>query len=459
MEPTSFSAGAYPDVDAAMASLTITDPNPFRAARAPGARALYDALKAVPLSKAVTLPEAMPVATAPGAELVPIFEHLAKGGTAAGPAFPRGATFRDGRLDMCKQVVGPEFIGDLAQAVRRGGATARIEHFLIGNNVVGDAGAADIADMVTDPDGPHLKTLYLAGNAFGPAGAKALSDALAQDQSVRALWLKRNPLGPEGGRALGEMLAQNTSIETLDLVNTGLMDAGVEALFDGLARNRVLRTLYLDANGLGPRSAAAMARYFKGIEARGERGLTGIFLGINRLGCDGAQVLTDALGTYGLLERLDLGANRIETGGLAATLAMARVMPGLKYLGLGLYKSASDMGELPNWFGDAGAAMVADHIAARGGPEAIEIKDTHIGPDGLAMLGDALEQQSAVLELSAAQYGLKQPALFHRIERFLERNVQAKLGIGLAAYRNGPLRIAKHGPDIDDIASIYRNVM
>ncbi|MEL6198344.1 MAG: hypothetical protein AAFT19_10880, partial [Pseudomonadota bacterium] len=231
MEQTCFPAGIHPAVDDVMSTLTITDPNPFRAARAPGARALYDALKAVPLSRAVTSPEAMPVVTAPADELAPVFDHIGRGERAAGPAFPRGATFADGRLDMCKQVVGPEFIGGLTAAVRRGGAATGIEHFLIGNNVVGDGGAREIAAMLCDAGAPRLKTLYLAGNALGPKGAWALSDALAGDRSVRSLWLKRNPIGPEGGAAIGALLARNATIETLDLVNTGLLDEGVEAVF------------------------------------------------------------------------------------------------------------------------------------------------------------------------------------------------------------------------------------
>lgn len=453
MEPI-FSTGAFPAVHDAVSSLEITDPNLFRAARA-----LYEALKTVPLSDAIVSPEAMPVVVAPQIELSPIFQHLSKGHSAAGAAFPRGATFEDGRLDMCKQVVGPDFIGDLAQAVRQGGASTGIEHFLIGNNIVGDTGASDIAAMIGDFEAPRLKTLYLAGNAFGPVGIEALCKALSDDKSVRALWLKRNPIGPEGGALLGAMLSQNTTIETLDLVNTGLLDAGVEALFAGLSQNRTLKTLYLDANGLSARAAKAIATYFQRLADSGEKGLTGLFLGINRLGCEGAIVLAEALKNYGQLERLDVGANRVEQDGLGAVLAMAQANPSLQYLGLGLYKSASDMGELPNWFGDSGAALIADHLVSVGGPEAIELKDTHIGPDGLALLGNAVENQSEVLELSSAQYGLKQPALFHRIEKFLGRNTQKRFGISLADYRVGRLRIAKHGPNIDDIASIYRNVM
>ncbi len=446
-------------VSQAVLSLNITDPNLFRAARAPGTRSLFDALKSEPISDVVRHPAAMPVSTAPQADLIPIFDHLIAGRPATDASFPRGATFTDGRLDMCKQVVGPEWIGDLTDAVRQGGAQSGVSHFLLGNNVVGDTGADAIARMLADPDSAQIETLYLAGNAFSAAGARSLCAALVDNKKVTSLWLKRNPLGPDGAKYLGEMLAQNTTLQVLDLVNTGLLDDGVEALFDGLAVNRSLRVLYLDANGLGPRAARAIARYFDGLKARGEVGLTTLFIGINRLGCEGAGILAKGLKGYPHLHGLDLGANRIEGAGLDAILSMAVTMPQLKCLELGLYKSASDMGELPNWFGDHGAAKIASYLDQTSGLSVIKLNDTHIGGDGLALLGDALENKHDIFEMTSAQYGLKVPGLITRIERYLDRNVRAAFGYGLRSYRAGPLRDLRHGPDIPQIDSIYRNVM
>lgn len=49
--------------------------------------------------------------------------------------FIRGALFPDGRMDLCKQVVGPNSIVELCQAVSQSGA---FKHFLLGNNIVFD---------------------------------------------------------------------------------------------------------------------------------------------------------------------------------------------------------------------------------------------------------------------------------------------------------------------------------
>jgi hypothetical protein len=366
-------------------ALRVTDPNPFRAARAPNARTLYEALKTSPVSAVVAEPAAMPVTTAPLSELAPIFEDLARGSAtpADGTVFRRGARFPDGRLDLCKQVVGPQWIGTLVDATRMGGHACGIEHFLLGNNVVGDDGAARIAGLIADGNGPRLKTLYLAGNAFGPAGTAALADALADDTEAEALWLKR----------------------------------------------------------------------------RGQTGLTGLFIGINRLGDEGAAILANALTGYAPLTRFDIGANRVERSGLQAILSMASTVPSLHYLGVGLYKSASDMGELPNWFGEEGAADIADFIRSESGLLILDAKDCHLGHEGVAMLADALENQHTLLDLRCTQYGIRDASLYHRIDAFLARNVEAARGISLAQFRNHELRIVKHGPAIGHIDSIYRNKM
>jgi hypothetical protein len=442
-------------------SLAVSDPNPFRAARAPNARAVYEALKTHPVSPFVAHPAAMPVSVAPREELSPLFDDIAMGraAPAEGRLFCRGARFADGRLDLCKQVVGPAWIGALVDAVRKGGRSGGIEHFLLGNNVVGDDGARRIAELVADRTGPRLKTLYLAGNEFGPAGIAALADALADNTDVETLWLKRNPLGPEGGAALGRMLSRNRTLRTLDLVNTGLLDGGVAALMEGLGENRSLRTLYLDANGLTPEGARAIADYFAALKRSGRGGLTGLFLGINRMGDAGAELVADALAGYAPLMRFDMGANRLEQSGLRAILAMASSAPSLAYLGIGLYKSASDMGELPNWFGEQGAADIASFIRAGRVPLVLDAKDCHLSQDGVALLADALEDQHGLLELSCTQYGIKTPPLYARIQTLLERNVAAALGISLAQFRRRELRDIKHGPDIGHIDSIYRNAM
>jgi hypothetical protein len=216
--------------------------------------------------------------------------------------------------------------------------------------------------------------------------------------------------------------------------------------------------LYLDASGLTARSARAIADYFDGLKRHGRAGLTGLFIGINRMGDEGAAILAEGLADYAPLVRFDIGANRVERSGLQAILAMASTVPSLKYLGIGLYKSASDMGELPNWFGEDGAAGIADFIRADTHVLVLDAKDCHLGHEGVTMLADALETQHTLLDLQCTQYTVKDAPLYKRIDGYLVRNALAH-GTSLSQFRQHDLRVIKHGPDIRHIDSMYRNTM
>ena len=79
----------------------------------------------------------MPVEVAPLDELTPFFTYLKQGKAAAEECveFVRGAYYNDGRIDMCKQVVGSDWISELVDSVK---SNANVKHFLLGNNIVGD---------------------------------------------------------------------------------------------------------------------------------------------------------------------------------------------------------------------------------------------------------------------------------------------------------------------------------
>lgn len=88
--------------------------------------------------------------------------------------FNRGVVYEDGRLDLCKMVVGPDHIDELMDALA---PNTHVRHFLLGNNVVTNHGARRIARFMHDhPD--RMRTWYLAGNLIKPAGFHALATAL-----------------------------------------------------------------------------------------------------------------------------------------------------------------------------------------------------------------------------------------------------------------------------------------
>jgi hypothetical protein len=83
--------------------------------------------------------------------------------------FPRGIFYSDGRMDLCKQVVGPGSISPLMDCLRH---NSHIRHFLLGNNVIGHVGARAVSDFIAHNS--KVVTWYLAGNCIDAEGVEKL---------------------------------------------------------------------------------------------------------------------------------------------------------------------------------------------------------------------------------------------------------------------------------------------
>jgi diketogulonate reductase-like aldo/keto reductase len=328
-------------------------------------------VKGEPVSMAIAYPEAMPVEVAPAGELAPFFDFLgdperfhpeACDSTEAPLVFRRGAYFPDERMDLCKQVVGPDHIAKLCEAVERPFVASptprwgRVRHFLLGNNIacegVSVAGAHALARLMANPRA-EIETWYLAGNSIGPEDMGILAGALEENLHARALWLKRNPLGTEGGAHLGRLLAKNRTLHLLDVHNTGLFDEGIEALaraFEAAEGVLHLRHLYASANALSERSFEALGPLLtKALPAPST--LVSLSLSLNRFGNEGLDVFVDILetGALGNLERLDLGSIGLEGPDLSRLAsALIRNCVRLRSLDLGTYLSTRDLSEKTN---------------------------------------------------------------------------------------------------------------
>ncbi len=328
-------------------------------------------VKGEPVSTAIAYPEAMPVEVAPADELAPFFAFLgdperlapdARDATEAPLVFTRGAYFPDERMDLCKQVVGPDHIAALCEAVlrpfvaERAPRWGRVRHFLLGNNIAceGDsaAGAHALARLMANPRA-EIETWYLAGNSIGPEAMGILADGLEENVHARALWLKRNALGTEGAASLGRLLARNRTLHLLDVHNTGLFDEGIEALArafasaDGVLH---LRHIYASANALSERSLEALRPLFTKTLPE-PCSLVSLSLSLNRFGNEGLGVLVELLetGALGNLERLDLGSIGLERPDLSRlTSALVLHCKKLRSLDLGTYLSTRDLGEKTN---------------------------------------------------------------------------------------------------------------
>ncbi|MEN8216777.1 MAG: hypothetical protein ABFS56_10460 [Pseudomonadota bacterium] len=142
---------------------------------------------------------------------------------------------------------------------------------------------------------------------------------------------------------------------------------------------------------------------------------------------------------YHHLKRLSFDANRLAYQGLKILLEQLVNHPNLIYLDLGLYKSTSDMHELPNNFGDESVPLLANFIQTNNSVQIMSIKDANISLAGLEQLaGSIIETNHRLLMFNYDQLGVRKPkTLIQRIDDKLAEN--------------------KHSDAVRHIDSIYRN--
>jgi hypothetical protein len=342
----------------------------------------------------------------PGEDLEPLLAWLRTGMPATRRLdFPAGTALPDGRLDLCKQDLGPlgasrvaaalpvlsalppfpaasgrpTQVGDPAELAdpaesdhpapptppglgaesaapaQRPDAEAPVRHLLLGTDGLGDDGAQAVAEGAGERG---VRTLYLGCNAITAAGTCRIANRLrASPQAVRAVWLKRNPLGAGGGAAAAELIESAPLLRTLDLVQTGIgpHDVGevVDALIAAAGTGRAFERLYVGGNRLGDAGALRLARL---VEAGA---VAELYVSAAGLGDAGALILADALDAAprGRLRRLSCASNGI---GPRATARLVRsaAFAGVELLDLGRVASAGALGASDNRVDAASLAEV-----------------------------------------------------------------------------------------------------
>jgi Ran GTPase-activating protein (RanGAP) involved in mRNA processing and transport len=440
--------------------------------RARVAHPSWCSLKNRPPGVLITRPQAMPVTEANPTDLEPIFSHIAADGPACPNTydtvgkemcmkFTRGSLYEDGRMDLCKQVVGPTSIGNLMHALR---SNSHISHFLLGNNIIGSTGAQAIAAFINDHTAPRMQTWYLAGNELDAEGIRLICDALiaSNDTACNQLWLKRNPLGPTGGLHLAHLLHAHHGLQVLDLHNTGLMDDGLDHLLSGLRQNRTLRFLYLDACGFSAAAGPMLADYFRFLTATSQLGpgVTNLWVDMNQLDDAGCEALLEALTHYTPLEGLCMGSNGCTDVTAKAAYHAFHQHPSLQVLDLGMYKSTTDMGMVTNRLGDSGAQWMAKMVTETKSLQYLNLSQNIISDEGLAHLVEAAEINTSLIALHCHELGYRyDDSLLARLGAALKRNRRSR---GIVSNETTDefteyVRKLRHGPMIHKIDSIYRN--
>lgn len=452
-------------------------PNPPARRIVPIPRNELTALLTRPLSESIRHPRPEPVDISPPELLAPLHTFLqaqeeAKQQKVAAEvfalgnniAFERGTVCSDGRLDLCKQVIGPGGVSDLLKSLTMDSLSShpKVKHLLLGNNFCGNALGQGIGAFIRSGQSA-LTTWYIAGNQLDVQGITPICDALAEDTQVRQLWLKRNPVYALGIPPIVKMLHTNSYLQILDLTNTGLLDAGAIRLFEESVHLGSLQYLYLSSNGLTALSCTVIAAKLH------QTNLIQIGLGCNRLGDEGVIALLPAiLHPECHLKALEIASCGIGPDGVKQLATAMKQNTSLVTLNMGYLKSTNDLEEVPNMFGSQGAVYLADMLGYNTTLRSLDLVCTGIQQAGIKALADILASSKSVVQapkqlnttlfyLHLEQFGIP----YNELSRELIRKSLQKNREVFSAAKDGQQLLQQieqliNPPHLIDIQSVYR---
>ncbi|PVH81075.1 RNI-like protein [Cadophora sp. DSE1049] len=260
--------------------------------------------------------------------------------------FERGIVYDDGRLDLCKKVVGPTHIGQLMKSLE---SNNHIEHFLLGNNAISSTGAKMIADFIAKYPN-RMETWYLAGCHITRTGLQILASQMIASASITNLWFKRNPFGSGSSSILAELVLKTRNLRTLDLETTELGDEGTRRFIDAITgKPSSLQNLYLNANGIGQSACASLSKYL----ASPECVLESLFLSTNPIGDAGMALLAPGLAKNKTLKRLTVASAGLTNKGVSLLAkALTTEAHPLHTLDLGASQTTKAHGQKFNYLND-----------------------------------------------------------------------------------------------------------
>ena len=157
----------------------------------------------------------------------------------------------------------------------------------LSSNGLHDANIDVLVDVIQKTT--ELHSLNLWGNLIALDDDK-LTDAIAENSTIRVLSLGSNSIESEGGKRLAAAIKVNTSIVELHLGDNRIADEGAEHLADALASNGTIRILGAYGNGIGDKGAKSLAASFKS-----NKSLRGVWLHENRFGEEGSREIVEAV--------------------------------------------------------------------------------------------------------------------------------------------------------------------
>lgn len=380
--------------------------------------------------------------------------------------FKRGVVYEDGRLDLCKMVVGPDHIDELMDSLD---LNTHIRHFLLGNNVITNHGARRIAEFIRDhPE--RMKTWYLAGNHIKPAGFCELAQALEGSEVLEQLWLKRNPLGRSSVDSLLRVITTAKKLQILDIDTCEIGDERLVHLFTSLAdKLNTLETIYINSNGAGPDASVAIAKFLASPFCR----LKYLMLSSNPLGDAGAVNLASGLSVNTTLEVFTVASCGLSSHGISAICRALTHHPKIRHLDLASRFTTADLGQRFNYIDDDAIADICA-LATNSSLNFLHLGFVAFSPDGLEKVRDAVVASPSLVGFEAtrkvpdhekdALKGGQSCSL--RVRQALEANYWRLFGgkgqlTESVPYKNfismgGPSRLLRNSPGVRFIDSVYR---
>ena len=163
---------------------------------------------------------------------------------------------------------------------------------------------------------PQTIELYLLLKEIDDKGAAALADALLDAKNLRSLDLAGNKIGYAGAAALVRSLP-STSLTSLNLGANKIGDKGAAEIAGALREAKSLAELNLACTNIGPTVVSALAGSLPSTS------LTSLNLGWNKIGAAGAAALANFLPSTSLTS-LSLVESDIGEVGEAAILLSAK---------------------------------------------------------------------------------------------------------------------------------------
>lgn len=234
----------------------------------------------------------------------------------------------------------------------------------------------------------ELKNFRLTSSCVSSKGLALLTSGLSHCHLLEELDLSNNQLGDEGTKVVLGALEGKCRLKRLDLSHLPLGGSTLAVLTQGLGHMTLLQSLRLSRSNINDVGCCHLSKAL-----RAATSLEELSLSHNQIGNTGAQDLAAVLPGLPELRKIDLSANGIGPAGgarLAESLTLCRH---LEELMLG-----------SNALGDCTALGLAKGLPRH--LRVLHLPSSHLSPEGVLSLGQALDGCPHVEEISLSENSL-----------------------------------------------------